>query len=142
MSKTIDFSTNWNNKLFARCFTTIRLADKYEIGETVEVWLRLELLGRAVIVDKRRLTSVDALNEWICMIDTGYSKAETIKILAGLYKDVTDWSTQPVYLYLVRYIGNTIGNSSPDATIADVHAPGRVDLTPQRPELSRGRRQK
>jgi len=100
----LDFSHNWNNKLGCKYFTTLRLSGRFAIGDRVEVWFKDAFLGVAEVLDKKRLASPAQINEWVAGLDTGYSADETRNILARMYRDVTDWSNQPVYYYLLCYV--------------------------------------
>ncbi|MFN4254559.1 MAG: hypothetical protein ACK4Q5_06095 [Saprospiraceae bacterium] len=105
MSQTnrFDFSTNWNNKLSCAAFTTLRLSGRFAVGDRGEVWLKDTFLGVVEVIDKKRFESPAVINEWVAQLDTGYSADETRNILARMYRDVQDWSRQPVYYYLLRY---------------------------------------
>ena len=101
---TLKFSNNWNNKLNCVYFTTLRLSNRFNIGHTVKVEFK-EHSFYAEVVGKRTLT-MKMLNEFICGIDTGYSVAETEDLLQRMYHEVSDWSNQPIYFYLLRRVKN------------------------------------
>jgi len=98
----LDFSHNWNGKLGCRFFTTLRLSSRFNVGDSPEIWLNGIFQGIGCIIDKKRVDSPDALNEWVCRIDTGYSKEETKGILSKMYPKISSWEKQPIYLYLVE----------------------------------------
>jgi len=102
-NKVIQFSYNWNNKLENKAFTTIRLHNpaKYVTGENYTIQLNETEKGTAILTDKRTL-KIDQLNEFICHIDTGYNKAQTIEILQRMYKN-TDLNKQLFDLCLLVY---------------------------------------
>ncbi len=83
----ISFSFNWNNKLQNKAFSTIRIHNpkKYQIGKMYKIELKGEALGTAVIQEIRVLKA-DQLNNFICFLDTGYSRTDTLNILAKMYK--------------------------------------------------------
>lgn len=85
--KNVRFSTNWNNKLDCKCFTTIRLHNdkKYVVGEIYDIYLNDEYRGPAKLLEKRKL-HLQKINEFIARLDTGYSAAETKGILKKMYK--------------------------------------------------------
>ena len=85
--ETIKFSSNWNNKLNNKAFTTLRIHNehKYKVGSSYSIILNSETKGTARILEIRRLR-LDQLNEFICHLDTGYCKASTITILERMYK--------------------------------------------------------
>ena len=83
----ISFSFNWNNKLSNKAFSTIRIHNpkKYQVGKVYDIELKGEALGTAVIQEIRVLKA-DQLNNFICYLDTGYSRTETLNILTKMYK--------------------------------------------------------
>ena len=85
----ISFTTNWNSKLNGKAFTTIRLSNsyKYVVGSEYSIELAGKILGSAILKEKRTL-AINQLNEFICRLDTGYSKAETIGILKRMYPNL------------------------------------------------------
>ena len=86
--KQIKFSQNWNNKLDCNFFTTIRLfSKKYQVNETYEIDLNNEIKCKAIAIDVRPI-KVDSLNDFICYLDTGYNKEETIAMFQKMYSNV------------------------------------------------------
>lgn len=85
----IKFSFNWNNKLTNKAFTTIRIHNpkKYIIDQEYSIEISGRATGTAIL---KAITTVKAcnLNEFICYLDTGYSKAETLNILKRMYKGI------------------------------------------------------
>lgn len=99
----IKFSQNWNNKLDCNCFTTIRLfSKKYIKNKTFEIVLKDKVLFQAESVEVYKI-SIDKLNDYICFLDTGYSKEETIEIFKKMYSSV-DFSTQMLALILLKKV--------------------------------------
>jgi hypothetical protein len=98
--QTLKFSTNWNNKLGCKYFTTLRLSDKYKVGHTVLIEASKMDNFYAEIVN-RRVIKMDMINEFIAGIDTGYTVDDTKDILKRMYPNV-DWRRTPIYLYLLR----------------------------------------
>ena len=101
MTNSLDFSHNWNQKLYATYFTTLRLSGRHAVGDRVEVYLKKECLGAAVIIDKKEIRLAQ-INDWMAMLDTGYPAKETRTILETMYRNVTDWDRRPIYYYLVH----------------------------------------
>jgi hypothetical protein len=100
----INFSYNWNNKLDCKAFTTLRLSDKYNISDIVEIHLKNKLLFKAEVIDKKYL-KLDKINHFIAYIDTGYNYQECIDILKKMYKNKNiNWETQIIYFYLLKKI--------------------------------------
>jgi hypothetical protein len=93
------FSYNWNKKLEGNCFTTLRLSDKYPPGTIVEVSCKTVKPFVARVVDRKKLTKPD-LNEWICRLDTGYSRDETLEILHRMYP--ASHLKTPIYWHLLE----------------------------------------
>lgn len=85
----ISFSFNWNNKLEAKAFTTIRLLqpDKYRTGETYQISLKRKDLFQAKIIEVKPFWLKD-LNEFIAHLDTGYCKEECKNIIIKMYPNV------------------------------------------------------
>lgn len=83
--QTLTFSYNWNNKLDCKVFTTIRLSNRFQIGQKVEIILKGKSLGYGEIIDIKGFY-LENLNDWLAMIDTGYSANECRKILKKMYK--------------------------------------------------------
>lgn len=105
--KDLIFSYNWNNKLDCKCFTTIRLSDKYQIGDEYKIVLKkgvndVECKGLAVIIDIKYFY-LDQLNNFISHLDTGYSVQECKKIIVRMYADA-DWTKQKLSLILFKYV--------------------------------------
>lgn len=96
----INFTTNWNNKLDCKSFTSMRLhyGDKWKIGTLYQVNLNTHPKCTAMLIDKRILKIIQ-LNEFICRLDTGYSLNETITILKKMYPAV-NWQIQSIALLL------------------------------------------
>ncbi|MEZ4925554.1 MAG: hypothetical protein R3A50_04710 [Saprospiraceae bacterium] len=96
----LTFSYNWNNKLNCSYFTTLRLSGRFQVGEWVLVYDKNKNLGRHRIEDKKRI-KIKQLNSWICGLDSGYTVAETIRVLERMYPNQIKPETE-IYLYLVR----------------------------------------
>ena len=96
----LKFSYNWNNKLDCNYFTTLRLSDRFNIGDKVRIFLKQENKGTGIIIDKKAIM-LNQINNFIAGIDTGYTVEETKNILKRMYKNV-DWECQDIYLYLIK----------------------------------------
>lgn len=100
----LEFSTNWNNKLDCKCFTTIRIfnSSKHWVGNKFEVFLqkkykiKVEVLSVGVI-------KINSLTDYICYLDTGYSRVETIEILKKMYPQI-DFSKKHLTILLLKKI--------------------------------------
>ena len=99
-SNIIKFSTNWNNKLESKNFTTLRMSLKY----TNKPHVLIEFKGKykvAKIIDVRKI-SIWKLNEWNCRLDTGYSLKETLDILGKMYNFDPIRQDRTIYIYLIE----------------------------------------
>jgi hypothetical protein len=109
--KRINFNYNWNNKLDAKIFTTIRLWNpvKYKEGEEYEVFLKEKprpYLAQCLEVKKMPFSSLD--NNWVGL-DTGYTGKETQEILRTMYKGRKLCNSTPFAWVLLRYIDKQYG---------------------------------
>lgn len=88
---TLNFSTNWNGKLFTDCFTTFRPAYAiYAVGKRFDVVLNSsQSFGEVEIIEKKVL-KLKEVNEWIARLDTGYSVEEFQKLVRTMYKNKFD----------------------------------------------------
>lgn len=87
MRNTINFSTNWNGKLFTDCFTTFRPNNQlYAVGKRFDAVLNsTQSFGEVEVIEKK-LLKLSEINEWIARIDTGYSLEEFQKLVRTIYK--------------------------------------------------------
>lgn len=115
---TIDFSHNWNNKLYCASFTTIRLRNdqKYDLHKEYDIRLKGKSIGTGVI-DAIVYYRIDTLNELICRLDTGYTYTTTRDLIKKMYQARNiDWNTQQLALILIRMPQTAIRNQIPDKT--------------------------
>jgi len=100
--QTLRFSFNWNNKLNCASFTTLRLSDRFVVGEKINIELKETLFGSGTVVGKKSL-KLSEINDFIAYIDTGYGIEECQKILKRMYSKIgIDWTTQKIYFYLIK----------------------------------------
>lgn len=99
----ITFSTNWNNKLDCKAFTTLRLRNdsKYVPGQTYSIYHKDSYWGKAVIRSISHFYLKD-LNNFIAYLDTGYSKEECAAIIQKMYPKV-DFANKQLSLILLVY---------------------------------------
>lgn len=85
----LKFSANWNNKLACICFTTIRLHNpkKHFVGNQFALMLRNIAYGVATVVEVKKF-KLSQLNEFMAMLDTGYSAEETKEIIIKMYPQI------------------------------------------------------
>jgi hypothetical protein len=116
MNNIIKFSTNWNNKLDCNYFTTLRISDKYANKKIILI----EFKGKyrvCDLVECRKLNTL-LLNDFMCYLDAGYNRDETIKILENMYKFDSNTEVKTIYLYLLK--GKTKWLSIDDQDILDL----------------------
>jgi len=102
--QTINFSTNWNNKLDCKCFTTIRLKNekKYQHNKVYGIYINKKPVKKAEIIDIKTIF-FNQINEYIAMLDTGYSAHEAKEILKKMYPNI-NLETQPFSFILLKTI--------------------------------------
>lgn len=104
--KEIIFTYNWNNKLNNKYITTLRLSEKYFVGDEYKIVLKTKglckTIGTALIINIKKLF-LHQLNEFIAGLVTGYSVEECKKIIMRMYPN-TDWSKTQIKLILFKYV--------------------------------------
>jgi hypothetical protein len=103
--ETLRFSYNWNNKLTNKAFTSLRLHSpaKHQRGQRYRIECKGQMYGVAVLHEVRTV-KVSALNDFVTYLDTGYNRAETLKMLQTMYKNkCIDWNTQLLDFCLLVY---------------------------------------
>lgn len=100
----LEFSTNWNNKLDCKCFTTIRIynVSKHFRGNQFEVFCKRKFKMKAIVLGTI-ITKLDQLSDYVCYLDTGYNKEETTAILKKMYPHI-DFKQQKVCIVLLERI--------------------------------------
>lgn len=100
----IKFSQNWNKKLDCDFFTTIRLqSSKYVKDNEFKIFLKNEIHCKAKIIDVWTC-KIDMLKDFICYIDTGYNKEETMNMFKKMYSNVDFTKTNLVVVLLKKTI--------------------------------------
>lgn len=99
--KQLEFSYNWNNKLACDCFTTLRISNRFDVGELVDISLNDRHLSLGTVIAKTAIR-MGAINEFIARLDTGYSAAECKEVLRKMYPGALVKDTDILYLYLVE----------------------------------------
>jgi hypothetical protein len=99
----LEFSTNWNNKLDCKCFTTIRIYNtkKHFKGNQFEVFLQKKYKAKVEVLSIG-VIKINSLTDYICYLDTGYSSAETIEILKKMYPRIDFKNTYLTVLLLKK----------------------------------------
>ena len=85
----INFSTNWNNKLTNKAFTTIRIHNdrKYCAGGEYQITLKNKPLGVAML-KKKHTIKITQITDCMSFLDTGYGVPETINIISKMYPNL------------------------------------------------------
>lgn len=109
----LDFTYNWNSKLWNNNFTTIRLEnpEKYYVGKQFVCRLIHKQKDRPPdICQKVEIVAIKPLivpqiNDWIARLDTGYPEAEAQNLIRTLYKyRVPDIENHPLYFIMLSVI--------------------------------------
>ena len=90
--ETIKFSQNWNNKLLLDSyFTTIRIFNnnKHVKGALIkcEYARKGETVDFVTEIAEVATVMLDAIPEFLFLIDTGYNKEQSIKMFEQMYKN-------------------------------------------------------
>jgi len=107
---TINFSHNWNAKLFGKAFTTIRLANnyKYQVGTRYLITLGGKHIGPGFIRDIK-VFKLNQLTEFMAFVDTGYNLETSKEIILKMYKNKNiDWQTQQLMYILIEQPEKTV----------------------------------
>ena len=102
----LEFSTNWNNKLDCKCFSAIRIYNptKHFKNNLFEIYLQRKYKGKAVVLGVIK-TYLDQLSDYICYLDTGYNKAETVELIQKMYKSKNiDFKKQQITILLLQKV--------------------------------------
>lgn len=88
-NRNLKFSYNWNNKLECNAFTTLRMPDNWNVGDTVSIFLAKGkewiYKGDGLILEKKTFYR-DSINEYVARLDTGYSATKCKDLLTKMYK--------------------------------------------------------
>jgi hypothetical protein len=100
----LEFSTNWNNKLDCKCFTTIRLYNhaKHFNGNQFEVYLRKKYSAKVEVI-ALSLLKLSQLSDYVSYLDTGYNREETKAILVKMYPHI-DFTKRHLVVLLLKKI--------------------------------------
>lgn len=100
----LEFSYNWNEKLFCNFFTTIRLHNrrKYGVGNKYDLYLKKTYMGEVEVIDHKPLT-VAKISEWIARLDTGYSAEECQNIIRTMYNKIDNFTDNTLLSYVLLH---------------------------------------
>lgn len=99
-NENLNFNYNWNGKLLCDCFSTIRLSGRFNVNDEMNIMYKNEFITTGKIVSKVA-TKLEKLTEYVCYLDTGYSRSATIEIIKKMYPDVINWENQTIYIYTI-----------------------------------------
>lgn len=101
----LQFTTNWNNKLHCKAFTTLRLlSPRYNVGNVFDVRLRGDHLGNAQVVCATPIR-LKELTDHICYLDTGYNAEHTRGIIRKMYANSNiDFTHRKLVLVTLVYM--------------------------------------
>ena len=106
----LTFTTNWNNKLQCKCYSTIRLRNdqRFYVGATFQVSQKNskgEIINEhTAIVRTCRILLLKDISNAQALIDTGYDADACRAIITKMYqKQQFDWNKQElVFMVLER----------------------------------------
>ena len=100
---TLNFNTNWNNKLGCNYYTTIRLHSKTRFeGQKLKVVLKNEFLHDAQII-KIENCVLSQIGDRTAYLDTGYNRDGFCNIIQTMYKNKgIDWNTQVLDVIIIK----------------------------------------
>lgn len=81
----LNFTTNFNNKLYCKAFITLRPGD-YKVGDVHDIHLNDVFIGKAEVIDVKPV-DVNKLSNFMSYLDSGYSIVECRDIISKMYKD-------------------------------------------------------
>jgi hypothetical protein len=105
--KSIEFSYNWNNKLHCKCFTTLRLSGRFEVGDMVDTYLKNKRMGLTTVVVKKEIT-FDKITDGLAYLDIGANAKECQAVLQKMYPHIVFTNQQPIYFYIFMYVEKEI----------------------------------
>lgn len=100
------YNTNWNGKLLNPIHTTLRLwlPAVYFKGAKFDETLNDVYMGTVIVVDIKRI-KLNAINDWIAGLDTGYLADPCKEMIKTMYKaKVSDWDTQELAFMLLKKV--------------------------------------
>jgi len=108
MNDIISFSKNWNNKLDANYFTTIRVhnPEKYKVGSLFNVQLiKNEKMIKSffVKVESIKVKKLNEFTDYELSVDTGLPGDQAFKLLKSFYPNMDIPNTYFDFILLSRY---------------------------------------
>jgi hypothetical protein len=88
----INFSYNWNNKLYCQAYTTLRRynPNRYKIGDTYDIYLNDVYMHKAMLMDIKKM-QFHQIDSFVAYIDTGKDIDEFKSILRSIYKNPQEY---------------------------------------------------
>lgn len=99
-------------KVQCKTFAVIKLfSEKYKLGEIFNINVDFfytkvtELQKTSARIEYLKIIKIDELTEPMCLLDFGYSRAETIKVIQTMNKAKNiDWDQQKVCFMIFKYL--------------------------------------
>lgn len=110
-----NFSTNWNKKLDCTYYSTLRMSNRYIVGQKGIITLKNQPqhIGEIIAKNAVKLDSVpSSFLDVIAYLDTGYNWQDTLAIIKKMYS-LSSISGKQIYQYIVKNTGLAI----PEATL-------------------------
>lgn len=108
----LNFKTNWNNKLNCKVFLTIipqTANNHYKLNDLYEIYLNDKYYkgtAKIILIEEYHIS---ALSDIECLLDTGYTKEETLNILEKMY----NFKYYYFELIILKYINQIDENQPP-----------------------------
>ncbi len=115
MDNLFNFSTNWNNKLNCKLYSSLRMSDRYNVGDKGIISFKQQPIhiGQIIAKNSIRLDAPESKYlDSIAYLDTGYDWKATLEILKKMYS-LSSVSGKKIYHYIIQNTGETI----PEATL-------------------------
>lgn len=102
MENKINFSYNWNNKLYCKFFTTFRAWFDGKPGDVYTLTLKNEPINQVQVVEVRAVLLKD-VNQFVAGLDAGYTVSEFVNMVKTMYKNKNiDFETHKFKLILFK----------------------------------------
>lgn len=99
----ISFGTNWNNKLHGKYFSTLRLNNKLNIGDKLEIRLSGKKFSYGSVIEKTEM-ELGQITNAVAYLDCGYDAKHCKMLLKEMYKNKPiNWKTQKICRYIIQH---------------------------------------
>jgi hypothetical protein len=97
--KILNTEFEWNNKYKCDAFIEIDIIPSINVGDIVGINLVDKIVTTAKCLEKIE-TKMSKLTQLVCMVNSGYNKDFFTSLKMKMHPHVTDWVTQPIYIYV------------------------------------------